>query len=191
VKRYLGTLATALCAAGLFFVVFTIIAPALFGLQRYVITGGSMTGAISKGAVIYSKITPVDQLRVGDIITFHPPGGSVAVTHRIIAIESGSNGGVAFKTKGDFNEEPDPWNPITLNEPQQARYVFQIPLYGYLLAGLTMRNVRLLLIGAPAFIIALSMLWSLWAKAGEEAATQVDPRAAALPDVPHDARSRA
>jgi signal peptidase len=192
VKRHLGTLATALCAAGLLFVVFTIIVPALFGLQRYVITGGSMTGTIPKGAVIYSKITPVEQLKVGDIITFHPPGGSVAVTHRIIAIEPGASGKPAFRTKGDFNETADPWNPISLREPEQARYVFQIPLYGYVLAALSMRNVRLLLIGVPAFIIALSMLWSLWAKAGEEMARQAEAQdAVAVAEVPHDARSRA
>lgn len=190
-KRHLGTLVTALCAAGLLFVVLTIIVPTLFGLQRYVITGGSMTGVIPRGAVIYSRITPIDQLKVGDIITFHPPGGSVAVTHRIMAIERGPNGDVAFETKGDFNAEPDPWNPITLNEPQQARYVFQIPLYGYVLAMLGMRSMRLLLIGIPAFIIALSILWSLWAKAGEEVARQADSKAAAVPDIPHDARSRA
>ena len=33
-----------------------------------------MTGTIPKGAVIYSQITPVEQLKVGDIITFQPPG---------------------------------------------------------------------------------------------------------------------
>ena len=32
-----------------------------------------MTGTIPKGAVIYSKITPVEQLKVGDIITFIRP----------------------------------------------------------------------------------------------------------------------
>jgi signal peptidase I len=190
VKRHLGTLATALCAAGLLFVVFTIIAPALFGLQRYVITGGSMTGTIPKGAVIYSKITPVERLRVGDIITFHPPGGSVAVTHRIIAMEQGPDGKPAFRTKGDFNEAADPWNPISLREPNQARYVFQIPYYGYLLAALSMRNVRLMLIGLPALIIALSLLWSLWRQAGEEVAQQSESEVATL-EVPHDARSRA
>jgi signal peptidase I len=189
-RRPLATLTTMLCAAGLLFVVFTILVPAVLGLQRYVITGGSMTGAIPKGAVIYSKITPVDRLKVGDIITFHPPGYSTAVTHRIIAIEAGSDGKPAFRTKGDFNEAADPWNPIALREPMQARYLFQIPLYGYLLAALSMRNVRMILIGLPAAIIAVSLLWSLWRQAGEEVANQsqdmAEPHA-----IPHDARGRA
>ena len=33
-----------------------------------------MTGTIPKGAIIYSQLTPVEQLKVGDIITFNPPG---------------------------------------------------------------------------------------------------------------------
>ena len=89
-----------------------------------------MTGTIPKGAIIYSRITPTRQLQTGDIITFNPPGMSTPVTHRIVAVEQGPDGGPAFRTKGDFNEAADPWNPVTLNEPQQARYVFQVPLLG-------------------------------------------------------------
>jgi signal peptidase I len=186
VKRRLGNVATALCAAALLFVVLTILVPPLLGLQRYVITGGSMTGTIPKGAVIYSRITPAEQLKVGDIITFHPPGGSTAVTHRIIGTEKGPDGRPAFSTKGDFNEAADPWNPVTLNEPQQARYVFHIPLLGYVLAALSMRTVRIALIGLPAVIVALSLLWTLWRQAGEEVARRLDDDG-----VPHDARGRA
>jgi len=140
VRRVLGKLLTVLCVAALVFVVAAIIVPALFGLQRFVITGGSMTGTIPKGAVIYSRITPVEQLRSGDIITFTPPGFSTAVTHRVIAVESGSDGRPAFRTKGDFNETADPWGAVTLDEPQQARYVFQVPLLGYVLAALSARR---------------------------------------------------
>jgi signal peptidase len=186
VKRHLGRLVTVLCVAALVFVVAAILLPSFLGLQRYVITGGSMTGTISKGAVIYSKITPVEELRTGDIITFSPPGMSSAVTHRIIAVEQGPGGGPAFRTKGDFNETDDPWNPITLNEPQQARYVAQVPLLGYLLAALSMRTVRIALIGIPAVLIALSLLWSLWREAGEEVVRRLEDDG-----VPHDARSRA
>ena len=185
-KSLAGKVTTALCVAGLVFVVVVILVPGLLGLQRYVITGGSMTGTIPKGAVIYSKITPVEQLKVGDIITFNPPGYSTAVTHRIIAVEQGPDGRPAFRTKGDFNETADPWNPVTLNEPQQARYVFQMPVLGYVLAALSVRAVRLALIGLPALVIALSLLWSLWREAGDEVVRRLEDDA-----VPHDARGRA
>ena len=185
-KPVWGKLATALCAAALVVAVAVLIVPGLLGLQRFVITGGSMTGTIPKGAVIYSKITPVGQLKVGDIITFTPPGMPSAVTHRIVAVEAGPDGGPAFRTKGDFNEAPDPWNPVTLNEPQQARYVFQVPVLGYVLAALSVRTVRIALIGLPAVLIALSLLWSLWRQAGEEVTRQLDDDG-----LPHDATGRA
>ena len=72
----------------------------------------------------------------------------------------------------------DPWNPVTLDGPVQARYVFHIPLFGYLLAALAMRTVRLALIGLPSVLIALSLLWSLWRQAGEDVARQVEDKRA-------------
>jgi len=55
-----------------------------------------------------------------------------------------------------------------LVEPRQARYVFHIPAIGYFLAALAIRQVRMILIGLPALVIAVSLLWSLWKKAGDE-----------------------
>ena len=170
-KRVFKALVTLMCLAALAIVVLVIVVPALLGLQRYVITGGSMTGTISKGSVIYSRLTPVEQLKVGDIITFYPPGLSAPVTHRIVGIDAGQDGKLVYRTKGDFNEAADPWK-VNLVEPRQARYVFHIPGIGYFLALLAIRQVRMILIGLPALIIALSLLWSLWSKAGEEVKAQ-------------------
>jgi signal peptidase len=186
VKRRLGRLATGLCVAALVCAVLAILLPGLLGLQRYIITGGSMTGSIPKGAVVYSRVVPVTDLKSGDVITFTPPGMSGAVTHRIIAVEEGPEGQPAFSTKGDFNEAADPWNPVVLNEPVQARYAFHVPLLGYLLAALSARSVRIALIGLPALLIALSLLWSLWRDAGEEVARRLEEDG-----LPHDARGRA
>ena len=167
-----------LVAAILAISVLVIIVPALLGLQRYVITGGSMTGTIGKGSVIYSRRTPTDQLKTGDIITFVPPGHSAPVTHRIIAVDVGQDGQHVFQTKGDFNEAKDPWK-VNMDGPTQARYVFQIPYLGYALAALAIRAVRMLLIGLPAIFIALSLLWSLWKQAGDELKRQEAEAAAA------------
>lgn len=185
-RRLARAVATALCAAALLLALGVTVVPALLGLQRYVIVGGSMTGTIPKGSVIYSRLTPVDELKVGDVVTFQPPGGSEAVTHRIIAVEEGSDGERVFRTKGDFNQSADPWGAIKLNGPRQARYVFHIPFVGYVLAALAIRQVRMLVVGLPAIVIALSLLWSLWRRAGEEVALQAENDG-----IPHDARSRA
>ena len=37
--------------------------PALFGFERYVITGGSMSGTYDRGSVIFSEVVPVDRAR--------------------------------------------------------------------------------------------------------------------------------
>jgi signal peptidase I len=170
-KRAFKAVVTLLCVAALIIVVLIVIVPAVLGLQRYVITGGSMTGTISKGSVIYSKLTPVGQLKVGDIITFTPPGYADPVTHRIIGIDVGPDGKLVFRTKGDYNPSADPWQ-ANLVEPRQARYVFHIPGIGYFLAVLAIRRVRMVLIGLPALVIAISLLWSLWSKAGDEVKAQ-------------------
>ena len=188
VRRLWGKLLTALCAGALIVVAATILLPGLLGFQRFVITGGSMTGTIPKGAIIYSRVVPASELKVGDIITFTPPGSPEMVTHRIIAIETTPDGKTAYRTKGDFNQYPDPWDPVTLNEPMQARYAFQVPLLGYVLAALTLRSVRLALIAVPAILIALSILWTLWREAGEEVERQSEDEQAAAP---HDALGRA
>jgi signal peptidase len=171
VKRVLKGIVTLLCLGAIAIVILIVVVPALLGLQRYVITGGSMTGTISRGSVIYSRLTPTDQLKVGDIITFYPPGHSAPVTHRIVAIDKGQDGRSVFHTKGDFNQVADPWK-VNLVQPKQARYVMHIPYIGYVLAALAIRQVRMILIGLPALVIAISLLWSLWAKAGEEVQRQ-------------------
>lgn len=170
-KRVAKTIVSLLCLAALGIAVFAVIVPALLGMQRYVITGGSMTGTIPKGSVVYAKLVPVDDLKAGDIITFVPPGFSTAVTHRIIGVEPAPDGRPVFRTKGDYNAAADPWE-ITLDQPTQARYSFHIPVVGYVLAAMAIRQVRMIVIGLPALVIALSLLWSLWRQAGDEVRQQ-------------------
>ena len=90
-RKRLGTaLATALCAACLSLAGLMLL-PGLLGYQRYVITSGSMTGTYDRGSVVFDKVVPVSDLRVGDAITYMPPPGSGPsgrITHRIVWIGS-------------------------------------------------------------------------------------------------------
>ncbi len=148
--------------------------PFALHLQRYVITSGSMTGAIDTGALIYSRIVPVKDLRVGDIITYAPPGRRSMVTHRIVQITRDKSGRVVFRTKGDANPVADPWR-FTLDKPTQARYWFQIPSIGYLIAALSLRWVRIVFIALPAMLVALATLRSIWREQGPSGADPDDP----------------
>lgn len=178
----LKRLVTAVCVATLALVVAVMLAPALLGLQRYVIVGGSMTGTIDKGSVVYARLTPVAELKRGDIITFVPPQETMPVTHRILSIKI-QNGERVFRTKGDYNTVADPWK-ITFSQPEQARYAYHIPYAGYVLAALSLRPVRMVVIGLPALLVAVSLLWSLWASAGVEARRQATAAAIESVDRP-------
>ena len=143
----------------------------LLGLQRYVITGQSMTGTIDKGSIVWDKVVPTSSLKVGDVITYDPasplaPQGNI--THRIVWTGRDANGRLGFRTKGDFNPQVDPWQ-FTLG-PTQAKVAFHVPYAGYALAKLSEPPFRMLVIGLPALLVALSVLMGMWKEAGDEAA---------------------
>ena len=166
------------------------LAPSLFGFSRYVITSGSMTGTYDVGSVVFEKSVPVEDLQVGDVITYMPPAGSGVnhlVTHRVTKMEPAEGGGVLFTTKGDANAAADPWH-FKLLDDQQPVVQFSVPKAGYVFIALADRNTRMLVIGLPAALIALGALGQLllalrgsrnWEE--KEAATASEPRRITIP----------
>lgn len=107
--------------------------PTGLGLERHVITGSSMAPAIQRGSVVLEREVPVGDLRVGDVVTFHPPADfevSGPVTSRIVALEAGS-----ARTQGDASAQPDPWS-LAFDEPVQGRVVLALPYVGYVYLAL-------------------------------------------------------
>lgn len=167
VARRLGAVATVLCLA----LAAILLVPAALGFQRYVIVSGSMSGTYDKGSIVFDKTVPVEDLKVGDVITYEPPQGTFSqdlVTHRIAWIGVDGQGGRTFRTKGDANPSADPWT-FSLDNPSQARVAFSVPYVGYLLAGLSIPLVRMLAIGLPAIVVAFLILAGIWRDAGREA----------------------
>lgn len=167
VLRWAGVGATVLCLA----LAAILLIPAALGYQRYVIVSGSMTGTYDRGSIVYDKEVPVQDLKVGDPITYSPPPGASPeelLTHRIVWIGHDQGGGETFRTKGDANETADPWT-FTLDKPSQAKVAFSVPYVGYLLAALSIPTVRMLAIGIPAVLVAFLILAGIWRDAGEEA----------------------
>lgn len=137
--------------------------PHLLGYERYVITGGSMSGSIEKGSVVFEKARPVEELAVGDVITYLPPADSGAgdlVTHRIVEIGTDEKGGPVMRTKGDANADVDPWT-FSLVDDTQPVVEATVPVVGHVLIALADREVRMIVIGVPAGIIALLALVEL------------------------------
>ena len=136
--------------------------PGLVGLDRYVITGGSMSGTFERGALVFERKVPVADLEVGDVITYLPPADSgiaELVTHRIVSIEANPDGSDApvFRTQGDANAAADPWT-FVLTDAVQPRLVAFVPEAGWVFIALSDPRVRMLAIGLPAGIIALLFL---------------------------------
>jgi signal peptidase I len=169
--RIARVVSTLVVAAGLLFGA-VLVLPAALGWQRYVIVSGSMTGTYDRGSLVLDEVVPVAVLRVGDVITYRPPAGSGPaglVTHRIADITTDKVGRRVFRTKCDANEDADPWT-FALPDGEQARVRAGIPYAGFAVAALGKRDLRILLVGIPAGLIALTSLAGLWREAGVEAA---------------------
>jgi signal peptidase len=149
------TTVTLVCAAFL--------VPTLFGYDRYVITGGSMSGTFEKGSVAFERQMPVADLAVGDVITYLPPpdsGVTTLVTHRIVSKRAGRDGSTVLRTRGDANADVDPWT-FSLTDRTQPVVEFTVPALGQVLVALADRETRMVLVGIPAALVALASLVQL------------------------------
>ena len=143
---------------GVFLLAAAYLVPSLMGFQRYIITGGSMTGTYDKGSVVYERVVPSADLKVGDVITYLPPpssGVTNLVTHRIVQERTTPDGTRMFRTKGDANPSKDPWT-FQLDHAQQPVVQFLVPHIGWVLLFLADPRHRTLLIGIPAGLVALA-----------------------------------
>lgn len=139
------------------------LAPSLFGYERYVITGGSMSGTFEKGSIAFEERVPVDDVAVGDVITYLPPadsGTSHLVTHRVITDTVLPTGERQLQTQGDANPDPDPWT-FTLTGDTQPVVRTTVPLAGWVFVALADRETRMIAIGVPAALIAMASLLEL------------------------------
>lgn len=75
-----------------------------------VVQSGSMSGNaedhIEVGDLIFTVKPETDKLKAGDIISYMD--GNIAVTHRIIEVQTDADGKRSFVTKGDANNTEDP-----------------------------------------------------------------------------------
>jgi signal peptidase len=157
-----------------------LVVPSVLGFQRYVLVGGSMEPTIHRGSLVFDRVAPVDDLHVGDVITYVPPGMTHPLSHRIVHVTHDESGSPVFRTRGDANASLDPWR-FTLNDATQARVSFSVPYAGYPLWLLGSPLARLVLIGIPALLIGGVTARRLWQRGGELVAAE---QAAALASEP-------
>ena len=129
--HYLGVAASAavlLLVAALAALV--IVVPAVAGGSALTVLTSSMAPAYPPGTLIVVKPTPVDDIRVGDVLTYQIESGKPAViSHRVTTRSISTDGDTTFITKGDNNAVADP-------EPVQAVQAkgtlgYAIPMIGW------------------------------------------------------------
>jgi signal peptidase I len=138
------------------------VGPRFLPYQAYAVISESMEPAIPTGSVVVLRPVGPMELMVGDVITFRRPGHADAVvTHRILGMETTGDTSLLI-TRGDANEEADPWRVPALSE-KNWKLILALPQVGAWLEHLQGANGRLLLIAIPAMLLGcLALRDHLW-----------------------------
>lgn len=119
-------------------VVTTVVVGVLFllGGRWFLVETPSMGEAAPVGTLVLTEPVRLEQVQVGQIVAFRPPGDPGRVyTHRVVAIQDG-----ALSTRGDINGAVDAWR---LHQGDLVgRAVVLLPAVGFLV-----RAVPVLLLG--------------------------------------------
>lgn len=97
----------------------------LLGVTPSVVSGVSMEPSMEVGDVVLMRETDPENIKVGDVIQYRVPVGSII--HRVIEIEE-TDTGLVFITQGDNNNTPD--EPV-LESQVEGRIVYTIPKVGW------------------------------------------------------------
>lgn len=135
----------------------TFLAPR-FGWSVDAVFSGSMEPELKVGAVVITRPVEPEEIKVGDILTFYSPLSEQLTSHRVIAVEQGSS--LCFSTKGDANEDAD---PFTLPpENVVGKVCFHIPYLGYVAQFVKTPLGFLLTLCLPGLIIIVMELRNIW-----------------------------
>lgn len=90
-----------------------IVVPKATGSMPLTVLTQSMEPTLPPGTLLVVRPTPIDDIRVGDVVTYQIVSGQPAVvSHRVVSVSSSSDGERTFELKGDNNAEADP-APVT------------------------------------------------------------------------------
>ena len=107
-----------------------IVVPAVVGGTALTVLTSSMAPAYPPGTLIVIKPTPVDEIRVGDVLTYQIESGKPAViSHRVTTRSISTEGDTTFVTKGDNNALADP-EPVQAVQAKGTLW-YAIPMLGW------------------------------------------------------------
>ncbi len=125
------------------------------------VLSGSMVPAMPKGALVVVLPEALNEVRPGDIITYYLPNNQTSLeTHRVKKIlQSGSN--PIIQTKGDANQQPDPWRLRLLTQPAWKVWLI-LPGFGYVLEWLRLSGMQFLATAIAPLILGVIWLRDVW-----------------------------
>ena len=129
--------------------------------QLLTVVSGSMEPTLPLGSLVVVVPRAADAVRVGDVITFSPPGDNTrTVTHRIVDVQ-GRGDELVVHTRGDANPVADPW---TLTFPTRRTWVVvaNAPWVGRPWLWLAQPAHRQLVLVPAALLVTLMWLTTIW-----------------------------
>lgn len=140
-------------------------APQVVGAEQgYVVLSGSMEPVMSPGDVIIVDGVSAAAIQQGDVITYGGGDGETPTTHRVIEVVEQEDG-VAFRTKGDANEDPD--GQLVTPDRVDGRvltlagYLIVIPYIGYVIQFMQTSTGFMALFVVPMVLLIVSELWNV------------------------------
>ena len=79
--------------------------PKISSYDGYYVSSDSMSPAINKGDLVFTKEVSFEDIQVNDVLTFTVEGSHKWYSHRVIEINTEEK---SFRTKGDHNNVADP-----------------------------------------------------------------------------------
>ena len=144
------------------------VGPHVIGYRTMTMLTASMAPEIEPGDVTIVTPVAISEVTEGMVIAYHKPiDDRSLVTHRVVSVETGSDGSVQVRTKGDANEAIDPWiASLQGDTAYELRAV--LPEVGHLIQALRTPVIsQVLLYGAPA-LLAGWLLLAIWRPARDE-----------------------
>jgi signal peptidase len=124
------------------------------------VLSGSMRPGIQPGDVEILRQLPASELRVGQILAFHPPHASFIVSHRVTTIHR--RHATWITTKGDANNVADPWGSVRIASPDVWVVSAVVPHAGYLSVWVKTPLPHLLVIIAIVSLVWLLAIERIW-----------------------------
>jgi signal peptidase len=155
--KFLNILGTIVVIALIAIAVYLFISPET-GWRVDTVLSGSMEPHLKVGGVVVTRPVDTAEIKKGEIITFFSPLNSKLTSHRVVDIEPTTP--LRFWTKGDANEEGDPF--IVMEENLAGKVFLHIPYFGYVTTFLKSFLGMVLTLCVPALIVIILELRNIW-----------------------------